>query len=72
VTPPPAITVHIDPQLCEGHSICTKLSPDPFELNDEDIASVTDENPGEEHWAALHTAAAACPRQAITVARPGR
>jgi ferredoxin len=53
--------------LCEGHGICTELSPDVFDLGDEDVAAVTDEYPGTEHHAAVRATAAACPRQAITV-----
>jgi ferredoxin len=56
----------VDPRLCEGHGICTEMSPNLFELIDDDLATVTDQRPGEQHWAALR-AAAACLRQAITV-----
>ena len=62
-----ALTVHVDPRLCEGHAICTELSPEIFDLGDEEIVTVTDEHPGEQHRVDVQAAAAACPRQAITV-----
>lgn len=61
-----ALTVRVDPRLCEGHGICTELLPGVFDLGDEDIVTVTDGHPDERHRTAVH-AAAACPRQAITV-----
>jgi ferredoxin len=61
------ISVQVDPRLCEGHAICTELSPTVFDLADDDIVTVTDEQPAPQHHAAVRAAAAACPRQAITV-----
>jgi ferredoxin len=61
------ISVQVDPRLYEGHGICTELSPEVFDLEEDDIVTVTDEQPGPEHEAAVRAAAAACPRQAITV-----
>ena len=45
------VTVQVDPRLCEGHGICTELSPDVFDLGDEDVVTVTDDHPDEQHWA---------------------
>jgi ferredoxin len=61
------ISLQVDPRLCEGHGICTELSPEVFDLADDDIVTVTDEQLAPEHYAAVRAAAAACPRQAITV-----
>jgi ferredoxin len=51
-----------------GHGICTELSPEVFEFQEDHIVTVTDEQPAPEHHAAVRAAAAACPRQAITLA----
>jgi ferredoxin len=63
---PRRLDVHVDPRLCEGHGLCTELAPELFEIND--IADVSDQHPGIGRWSAVHSAAAACPRQAIIVA----
>ena len=61
------VTVHVDPRLCEGHAICTELSPEVFDLGDEDVVTVADAHPDKQHWGDLRAAVAACPRQAITL-----
>ena len=61
------ISVHVDPRMCEGHGLCAELLPEVFDLADDDIVTVTDEHPLPEHEAAVRAAAAACPRQAITL-----
>jgi ferredoxin len=53
--------------MCEGHGLCAELLPEVFDLADDDIVTVTDEHPLPEHEAAVRAAAAACPRQAITL-----
>jgi len=67
VSPDRALDVRVDPRLCEGHALCADLSPELFEITDDDVAVVSDSHPGQEHWAAVRAAAAACPRQAIIV-----
>jgi ferredoxin len=62
-----ALNVHVDPRRCEGHGLCIELAPDLFDINDDDLAIVVDELPEEKHAASLKAAAAACPRQAISV-----
>ena len=61
------VTVYVNPRLCEGHGICTELSPRVFELGDEDVVTVTEIHPDEQHWRDVRAATAACPRQAITL-----
>lgn len=60
------ISVHVDARRCEGHGICIELAPDVFDLEREDVVTVTDERPGPARAPAVRAAAAACPRQAIT------
>ena len=40
-----SISVQVDPRLCEGHGICTELSPEVFDLVEDDIVTVSDEHP---------------------------
>ena len=67
MSPDRALSVRVDPRLCEGHALCADLSPELFEITDDDVAVVSDSHPGQEQWAAVRAAAAACPRQAIIV-----
>ena len=60
------VTVHVNPRLCEGHGICTELSPGVFELGNEDVVTVTENHLDEQHWRDVRAATAACPHQAIT------
>jgi ferredoxin len=63
---PPPLTVLIDARLCEGHGLCLHLAPHIFALTDDEI-SVCPAHPDPTHLAEITAAAAACPRQAITV-----
>ncbi len=56
--------ISIDPQLCEGHGLCVELAPDVFQLGRE-IADTT-LNDGTD-WELVDSAAAACPRHAISI-----
>ncbi|MBX7446919.1 ferredoxin [Mycolicibacterium sp. 3033] len=60
-------SVTVDPRLCEGHGICIELASQVFDLGDDDIASVTDQQQALAQPAQVRAAAAACPRQAISV-----
>jgi ferredoxin len=61
------VTIQLDRRSCEGHGLCTELSPEVFDLGDEDVVTVLGEHPDETHWADVRAAVAACPRQAITL-----
>ncbi|KLL96757.1 ferredoxin [Rhodococcus rhodochrous] len=58
--------LHIDRDLCEAHALCIEIAPEIFDLPDDDIATC-DENPPESLWPKAHSAASACPRQAIGI-----
>jgi ferredoxin len=62
------ISVHIDTDKCEGHGLCVQLAPEIFDLSDDEIAFCTT-SPNAGQLSVVNAAAAACPRQAITVAR---
>lgn len=62
-----ALKVQIDPRTYEAHGLCIELAPGVFEINGDDVAEGSDEVFDEKHASVLNTAAAACPRQAISV-----
>lgn len=59
--------VSIDRDLCESNGICAGFVPAVFELRDDDVLYVLQEDPPEELRAEVELAAVRCPRQAITV-----
>lgn len=60
--------VIVDLDLCECNALCVGLAPTIFELTDQDELRVLDEHPEDDLRADLLAAAAACPKQVITVA----
>jgi ferredoxin len=60
--------VSVDPNRCQGHTLCTLAAPDFFVLDDIDghSSAKTPEVPPE-LVEAVRTAAATCPEQAIVV-----
>ena len=60
--------VSVDPQLCQGHTLCSMIAPDSFELSDIDGTSspVSDVVPADLEDA-VREAAHSCPEQAITI-----
>ena len=60
--------VQVDPEKCQGHTLCTMRAPEAFVLSDFDGHSSArlDEVPPEME-AAVRDAAATCPEQAIVV-----
>ncbi len=60
--------VSVDPELCQGHTLCNMVAPDIFHLRDEDGHSyvVVDELTPEQA-ALAEKAAVGCPERAITV-----
>jgi ferredoxin len=60
--------VRIDPEVCQGHTLCALAAPDIFQLNDEDghaYVVAADVPPGQEELA--RKAAATCPEGAISI-----
>lgn len=60
--------IRVDPEKCQGHTLCAMRAPDLFELSEIDghSSAVTDEVPPGREADALE-AANSCPEQAITV-----
>ena len=69
----PTVKVRVDPDICQGHTLCAMAAPDLFALSDEDghATAVSGEVPVEQEEAAL-TAARSCPEQAVVLSVPTR
>ena len=57
--------VAVDRDLCEANGVCAGLAPEVFDLDDEDYLHVlvTEVPPGQH--AAVRSAVASCPKQAL-------
>lgn len=59
--------VVVDRDLCQNHGQCAFAAPEVFEINDEGILVILDEEPDESQRAACEDAADVCPVQAIVI-----
>ena len=57
----------VDPDLCIGDAICAEVAPEVFEMKDDGLAHVIDENPAPDLHARVKEACAACPTNAIVI-----
>ena len=57
----------VDRDLCDGHGMCEAMAHEFFELDDDDVMHVLDENPAEEHRKMLTAAVNSCPVLALTL-----
>lgn len=57
----------IDESLCIGDGICVDICPEVFEMGDDQLAHVVNENPSEELQERVKEAADACPTGAISI-----
>lgn len=58
--------VHVEPELCQGHTICSMLAPQIFILDDEDghASAVGGDTPADQ-ISNVHEAIRSCPERAI-------
>jgi ferredoxin len=62
------VKVSVDGQRCQGHTLCSMIAPDSFELDDVDgHASPVSENVPVDQESAVTEAAHSCPEQAIVI-----
>jgi ferredoxin len=61
------VKVSVDPVLCEAHGVCMSIEPEVFELGDDDILVILEENPSEDKRALIEQAVIRCPRQALSL-----
>lgn len=59
--------VTLDRSLCKGHGQCVLAAPEVFEFDDDDIARLLMEVPGEELRGRVEDAARRCPERAIQI-----
>lgn len=57
----------VDRDLCDGIGMCQSMAHEFFELDDDDVMHVLDENPGEEHRKQLTAAINSCPVLALSL-----
>jgi ferredoxin len=55
----------VDYGLCESNALCVQSAPEVFELRDDDLLYLSDEEPPEHLRAKVEAAVRACPKQAI-------
>jgi ferredoxin len=62
------VKVHVDPERCQGHTLCSMIAPALFTLSDEDghSTAVDGEVPAGQE-AKADEAVRSCPEQAISV-----
>jgi ferredoxin len=62
------VKVWVDPQRCQGHTLCSMIAPDSFELDDfEGHSSAVSEEVPPDQEDAVREAARSCPEQAIFI-----
>ncbi len=60
--------VRVDPDRCQGHTLCAMIAPESFELDDiEGHSSAVSEDVPAEQEDAVREAAHSCPEQAILI-----
>ncbi len=59
--------VVVDFDQCESNALCMGIAPEVFEVRDDDLLYVLDENPPEELRERVLAAARSCPKAAITI-----
>lgn len=60
--------VHVDANRCQGHTLCSMIAPDIFELDDDDgHAFVREETVAPSSEDVVRKAAGNCPEMAIVV-----
>ena len=57
----------IDQDMCIGDGVCEDLCPAVFQLGDDGLAHVIDDDPSEELYGCIRDAEASCPVSCITV-----
>ena len=57
----------IDYDLCESNAVCMGIVPEVFDVRDDDLLYLLDENPGDDLRPKVEEAARRCPKQAILI-----
>lgn len=59
--------VSVDRGLCEAHGVCMSIDPEIFDLGEDDVLVILEENPPETKRSAVEQAVIRCPRQALSL-----
>ncbi len=59
--------VVVDWESCESNALCMAAAPEVFEVRDDDLLYLLDEEPGEELRAKVEQAVRSCPKAALTI-----
>jgi len=59
------VVVNFD--LCESNALCMDVAPEVFEVRDDDLLYVLNENPSEELREKMLAAVRVCPKNAISI-----
>jgi ferredoxin len=63
--------VWVDPERCQGHTLCAMIAPDSFVLDDiEGHSSAVAEDVPPEQESQVREAVRSCPEQAILITEP--
>ena len=63
------LKVVVDYDLCESNALCMEAAPEVFEVRDDDLLYVLQEEPPESLRAKIERAVRVCPKQAIKILR---
>ncbi|MCG7608952.1 MULTISPECIES: ferredoxin [Mycobacterium] len=59
--------IHVDFEICESNAVCMGITPEVFDLDDQDYLHVLQEEVTPENEAQVREAVRQCPRQAISI-----
>lgn len=57
----------LDRDKCDGHGMCEAMAHEYFELDDDEVLTVLNENPPESDRAKVHAAVQSCPALALSL-----
>jgi ferredoxin len=61
------VRVKVDWERCESNALCMEAAPEVFEVRDDDLLYVLNEEPGEELRTKVEMAVRSCPRTALSI-----
>lgn len=59
--------VTVDEDKCCGFAACLSIAPDMFDMDSQNVAFVLQNDPAADQFAAIRSAASACPTSAILI-----
>ncbi|MFI6347573.1 ferredoxin [Streptomyces sp. NPDC050560] len=63
--------IEVDLPLCQGHGQCEESAPEVFEVGDDAVVHLLDEDPPESRRPAVEEAARRCPVEALRIGPAG-